>query len=916
MSDTMDLSGSWQVFLDQEDRGLDQRWYEVVNLEGRDAYAIELPGSLELAGIGDPVTAETAWVGSQFGDEFAKDPLYEPYRKIDAFRFPYWLQPETRYIGPAWYRKHVTLPKHRDSVWQLVLERPHWETRVWMNGVFLGSCDSLSVPHRYEVPATMSSDVELVIRVDNRMIHEVGPNAHSISDQTQGPWNGIVGQLALVRVPKLSLGSICILPNIHRSSLLCMIDVENRTGGGTNVAIRIEREGKDSAILSKPTACGTTVFHLELVDVPLWDEYDPSLETLHMVLETGQGVVDEKLVQVGLRSIEAKGKHLFINGKQTFLRGTVECCVFPKTGHPPMEEEYWEYLFSQARAFGLNHLRFHSWCPPEAAFSVADRMGFYLQVECPIWKNQGAAYDENKVFDDWLFTESERIVTEYGNHPSFLLFASGNEPDGRDKEILGLWASSWNLRDGRRLHTAASGWPALEENAFQVLPQPRIQAWGEGLASRINALPPETCSDYTAICEQYPGPVVTHEMGQWCVFPDFSEMGEYTGYLKPRNFEVFADILERRGMADQADQFLQASGFQQVLCYKEEIEAALRTPNLAGFQLLALTDFPGQGTALEGVLNAFWQEKGYCSAEQFRRFCSDIVLLARLPKRYYIVGETLQADIELANFGSTDLAPIEVNWNLIDEQGNQIVNGVLCSNHPSPRGVHSLATLSLPIPKLPTAQKLTLCLALDNPERKNVWDIWVFPREVDLVQGDVLVTRAWDETSQQVLLSGGKVLLLTSGNPEVALGFSSVFWNTSWTGGQAPHTLGMVVNAEHPVFSAFPTENHSNWQWWELVHGANAMVLDGLSSDISPLVQPIDTWFRSHKLGLLFECSVGAGTLMVCSMDLASDMEHRLVARQLYHSVLSYMQSESFSPPIMLSLEEISALLASQEARQ
>ncbi len=331
---------------------------------------------------------------------------------------------------------------------------------------------------------------------------------------------------------------------------------------------------------------------------------------------------------------------------------------------------------------------------------------------------------------------------------------------------------------------------------------------------------------------------------------------------------------------------------------------------------MALTDFPGQGTALEGVLNAFWQEKGYCSAEQFRRFCSDIVLLARLPKRYYIVEETLQADIELANFGSTDLAPIEVNWNLIDEQGNQIVNGVLCSNHPSPRGVHSLATLSLPIPKLPTAQKLTLCLALDNPERKNVWDIWVFPREVDLVQGDVLVTRAWDETSQQVLLSGGKVLLLTSGNPEVALGFSSVFWNTSWTGGQAPHTLGMVVNAEHPVFSAFPTENHSNWQWWELVHGANAMVLDGLSSDISPLVQPIDTWFRSHKLGLLFECSVGAGTLMVCSMDLASDMEHRLVARQLYHSVLSYMQSESFSPPIMLSLEEISALLASQEARQ
>jgi len=358
-------------------------------------------------------------------------------------------------------------------MWQLVLERPHWETRVWMNRVFLGSCDSLSVPHRYKVPSDMSSSVGLVIRVDNRMIHEVGPNAHSMSDQTQGPWNGIVGQLAFVPISKLSLGAMRMLPNTERFSMLCMIEVNNRTGNEVQSTIRIEREGKAPAILTKPPACETTVFHLEITDLPHWDEYSPTLENIRVVLETEQGPVEEKLVRVGLRSIEAKGKHLFINGRQTFLRGTVECCVFPKTGHPLMEEPYWEYLFSQSREFGLNHLRFHSWCPPEAAFAVADRMGFYLQVECPVWKNQGVAFDGNKVFDDWLFTESERIVAEYGNHPSFLFFASGNEPDGRDKEVLGLWASSWNQRDGRRLHTAASGWPALEENAYQVLPQPR-----------------------------------------------------------------------------------------------------------------------------------------------------------------------------------------------------------------------------------------------------------------------------------------------------------------------------------------------------------------------------------------------------------------------------------------------------------
>jgi len=916
MRETIDLSGSWQVFLDTKDQGLADRWYEIENLKGREAYTLQLPGSLELAGIGDPVTGGTAWVGSQFGEEFVKDPLYAPYREADAFRFPYWLQPETRFVGPAWYVKHLTLPHPIDSLWQLVLERPHWETQVWMNGVFLGSCDSLSVPPRYGVPREMATDVVLVIRVDNRMIHEVGPNAHSISDQTQGPWNGIVGQLALVSVSTLSLGMVRVFPNTKRSSLLCVIDVVNRKENESQATIRIEREGKTPAILSKTASCGTTVFHLEISELPLWDEFSPTLEALRVVLETGHGPVDEKLIQVGLRSIEAKGKYLFVNERQTFLRGTVECCVFPKTGHPPMEDGYWEYLFSQSRAYGLNHIRFHSWCPPEAAFRVADRMGFYLQVECPIWKNQGVAYGANKVFDDWLFTESERIVHEYGNHPSFLLFASGNEPDGRDKEVLGLWASSWNQRDGRRLHTAASGWPALEENAYQVMPQPRMQAWGEGLASKINAQPPQTCSDYTAICEKFPGPVVTHEMGQWCVFPDFSEMSEYTGYLKPRNFEVFADILARRGLLAQADQFLQASGFQQVLCYKEEIEAALRTGNLTGFQLLALTDFPGQGTALEGVLNAFWQEKGYCNGEQFRKFCGDIVLLARLPKRYYTPKETLQANIELANFGSSDLKQVEVNWSLLDAQENQVQSGVLCRDHLSPRGLHPLANLSLVIPELATAQKLTLSLTLENPRRENSWDIWVFPKTVDLEKGDVLVTREWDETSRQALLNGGKVLLFASGCSEVALGFSSVFWNTSWTGGQAPHTLGMVVEAEHPVFSAFPTENHSDWQWWELVHGASAMILDNLPCGVSSLVQPIDTWFRSHKLGLLFECRIGTGKLVVSSMDLSSDLEHRIVARQLYHSVLSYMQSEQFCPNSNLRLEEIGSLLAEQEIRK
>ena len=106
-------------------------------------------------------------------------------------------------------------------------------------------------------------------------------------------------------------------------------------------------------------------------------------------------------------------------------------------------------------------------------------------------------------------------------------------------------------------------------------------------------------------------PAVVHEMGQWCVYPNFDEVRKYTGPLKPKNFDIFHDSLAEHGMLDQWRDFLRASGKLQALCYKEEIEAALRTPGIGGFELLDLHDFPGQGTALVGVLDPFWESKGY-----------------------------------------------------------------------------------------------------------------------------------------------------------------------------------------------------------------------------------------------------------------------------------------------------------------
>jgi hypothetical protein len=87
------------------------------------------------------------------------------------------------------------------------------------------------------------------------------------------------------------------------------------------------------------------------------------------------------------------------------------------------------------------------------------------------------------------------------------------------------------------------------------------------------------------------------------------------------------------------------------------------------------------------------------------------------------------------------------------------------------------------------------------------------------------------------------------------------------------------------------------------------MILDRMPPKLRPLVQPIDTWFESRRLGLLFEARVAGGRLMVCSMDLTSDLDHRVVARQLRNSLLQYMASERFNPSIEVSGDAIRALL-------
>jgi hypothetical protein len=946
----LDLAGDWTLALDPEDRGQREHWYaaSLPTAQG----ALTLPGSIQAQGYGDEITLDTPWTGTIVDRSLYDDPRYEPYRQPGQIKTPFWLQPERYYAGAVWVQRTVRIP----AEWQgrritLSLERPHWETAVWLDDVPLGRCDSLATAHHYEVGAhVLPGEHRLTIRIDNRRIVDVGPNAHSISDHTQSNWNGIVGSIELAAESPAWLRTVRIFPDTTRKAATVKIDIAsvlNQSAQGTvTVSARLVNVADEKQLPPVSTdvrfsaAGGLSGLDLSAagghvdIDYPLgedarqWDEFSPALYELSVTLvlrgngqEAGADTAgneiahDRRVIRFGLREVGTAGTQITLNQQPIFLRGTLECCIFPRTGYPPTDVESWKRIIRICKAHGLNHIRFHSWCPPEAAFIAADELGFYYQVECPSWANQGAAIGEGRPLDQWLYQEGWRILAAYGNHPSFLMMAYGNEPAGRDREFLAEWVTYWRKRDPRRVHTSGAGWPMIAENDYHNTPDPRIQRWGGGLFSRINALSPETTTDYSAFVARAGAPVVSHEIGQWCVYPNFDEMAKYTGVLKPKNFEIFRDFLEANHMGDQARDFLMASGKLQALCYKEEIESALRTPGFGGFQLLDLHDFPGQGTALVGVLDPFWEEKGYIAAAEFKRFCNSTVPLARLEKRIWHTGEVLRADIQIAHFGAAALVDAAIDWRLVDDQATVVASGLLEVGTLAQSSQEIVGMIECDLAGARPAHKHTLVVGVTsaNGERhENDWELWVFANTVTMPSPSAVTVTGEVEEALRTAKAGGRVLLLL--NPvrvrtTSQIGFSSVFWNTAWTRNQTPHTLGILCEPAHPVFADFPTEFHSNWQWWELIHGAAAMQLDALPPSLRPLVQPIDTWFEARRLGLLFEARVGDGGILICSMDLERDLDRRLVARQMRSSVLRYLQSDAFQPAATISDETVRQLV-------
>jgi hypothetical protein len=563
-------------------------------------------------------------------------------------------------------------------------------------------------------------------------------------------------------------------------------------------------------------------------------------------------------------------------------------------------------------------MRFHSWCPPEAAFAAADEAGFYLQVEVCMWTRVG----DGKPLDRWLYDESERIIRAYGNHPSLCMMAAGNEPAGEKKDRwLGDFVSYWKKKDDRRLYTGAAAWPQIPENDYHNLYGPRIQSWGAGLESIINKVPPGTMFDFRKEVDSFTVPVVSHEVGQWCAYPNFGEIGKYSGVMKAGNFEIFQESLEANHLGHLAQKFLISSGKLQTLCYKADIEAALRTPGLAGFQLLDLHDFPGQGTAPVGVLDAFWDTKGYVDPGKYREFCDRTVPLARMPKLIFTAAETLNAAIEVAHFGPHSLARTVPHWQIEDIAGHVVQSGNLRKSDIPIGSGNALGSVKVALEGFTVPARYTLTVGVDR--WRNSWDFWVYPEVLpELRQSTVLIVRRVDRSLEDHLERGGKALLIPEKGavrPEhggsIAVGFSSIFWNTSWTRGQPPHTLGILCDPGHPAFTDFPTEGYSNWQWWEILKDAQAMRIESIDTLLVPIVRLIDDWNTNRSLALAFEARVGAGSLLVISADILSGAGERPAARQLLHSLLRYMESDRFHPARPAPASVIRALFRKNNTR-
>lgn len=877
------------------------------------------------------------------------------------------------YEGEVCFLKKLRLPGADGKRLFLEAERAR-QLRLKINGNEIPACvpGTLSTPYVYEVTAYAGQDAELELLSDNRYIgwpRDSIIGASAATDETQTNWNGILGYLRLRLEEKFFLEDIRVYPHGE------LVDVEAVVNGleDLDMKCRLVLESPafqnkvdisiiDGLVMSEGQSAQE---HFEVVreahraciklcgirlteEVKRWDEEEGNLYEAIGNLTVPGYEESRRKVTFGVRDFGYNRQlRLTINDRAFFLRGEANCCVFPEEGHPPMTKEAWKRVLGIYASYGVNCMRFHSWCPPDAAFQAADEMGMMMQPELSHWNYKDAFASEESFA--YYKLELKSILASLANHPSFVMITWGNELYAgetgmrRMDELLKLAKEM----DHTRLYAIGSNCyygergadPGSDFYTSMGYYKEMLRAVSSPMIGHLNHEYPSGCHNYNETVEKIHRegkPVFGFEVGQYEILPDFQEIADFRGVTRGINLELVREQVEKAGYLEDWENYVEAAGELALLGYREEVEAVLRTPGMSGLSLLGLQDFPGQGTALVGMLNSHLRPKPYAFAqpERFRSFFRSVLPLLLLPKYTYEGGERLLAECRLANYGK-EVIKAGAEWKLVENtSASRAVSGnksgvVLQSGHfPEElyenQGLRFVGMVELEFDMTDQARRLDLEITVGD--YKNVYPVWVYPkRDVITCKGKevcwdkgktcmaddhpVKIVSVLTEDCLREIEEGAVVLIDPAPTPEnlpssIGGQFSTDFWSVG-TFPEQEGGMGMVIDTLHPIFDTYPTQAHSSWQWWAQASG-RPMILPGA---IRPVVTVPDSYSRLKHMGLLFEARMGRGAVMVSSMGLL-DKQQYPECRELLYSILRYMAEEAFQPAQRITREQLEEIVA------
>lgn len=901
-----DLAGSYQVELMGDTR----------------RYRAVLPGTLDENQIGYQDIGSNQWHPEDSLGEHNIQNVGLQMEGIITTRF-------TRkycYEGQAIYSRTFTYRCKDNKRVFLEVERTRKLTTV-LNGIILSALEpgTLSTPYRYEVTNWLQEENQLQFMVDNS--YEGWPKesilySSAATDETQTNWNGILGYLRLREERNNFISDIRVYP--ESTALQVVVEVNLREPYTGSISIHcdaLEEEVLQDVQLEQGIHTITFSKLAYHESVMLWDEDEGNVYAVRV-----QGTsLEPKEIHTGIRIFSDDGEgHLCNNGHRIFLRCETNCCVFAETGHMPMTVEEWKGILLLYRDYGVNCLRFHSHCPPAAAFLAADQLGVFLQPELSHWNPKSAF--ESKESASYYTMELQQILKTYANHPSFVMLTLGNELHTKEagQRVMDGLLETAKAYDSTRLYANGSnvfyGEKGTDEKSdfytscgyFEQM----IRGTSAGMVGHLNQNTPNTRTEYSKVIEQirttYKKPVFSFEVGQYEVLPDFQEIAEFQGITVPHNLMAIQKRVEEAGLLSDWEQRVAATGELSLLAYREEVEAALRTKHLSGISLLGLQDFPGQGTALVGMLNSHLRPKPYAFAkpERFQQFFSSVRPLVLMEQYTYTNREVLQGEVVFANYGKETIQGTVLCqlW-----EGETLVEEV------------TLPTVSLPHSHLSSCGLFTMQLEwIREPKRLSLkvyvgqytadYPVWVYPEEEVVIPKGILVTASFCEAIE-ALRQGDTVFFSPEATKEriphsIQTNFTTDFWSVGTFSFQEGY-MGILVDPNHPLFEHFPTEYHSNWQWWPLTN-ARAMILSQeQNNQLYNLMEAMDCYARLRRLSFGFECKVGSGKLLVSSLGLL-EKQHTKEGKALFSSILKYMCSEQFQPEPTMSETQLIALFTSQ----